>query len=199
MDFIKSLMDQGLLVLDKRTVMIVTISLSLLFLAKSLLEIWASKTNLTGTKITAIKEQLVIEEKYSAEREEYTKKYLNLCELLAQARTKVDESALYKIHEATTAFLSDFSRFITHYAFIQKHGFKNKIELMNMRGDVLVCLHLYLVLYELLHCNLKLNCDFSFSRVKSLYLFLNQGILNAIKTHICHREVLKVKKIGSDK
>lgn len=51
------------------------------------------------------------------------------------------------IYEALICFLRDYSSYLMQYAFIQKHGFKNKIKLAVVIDDVYHCIELYQMIY----------------------------------------------------
>jgi len=195
------LLENSGLVIDKTTAILIAVVVSLLAVVKSILELWASKWNISGTKISSMKEQLEMEKSYSDKRDAFKEKYKTFTnETALLAGGTIDEAAVRNVYDKFIEFLSDYSYYVIQYSFIQKNGFKNKIGLSVLRGDVYDCIESYLVLYDLCQSpELKGRFAFSFSQIKALYLFVSNGARGTLRTHIAHRKILKAKKVDKNK
>ena len=199
---LNSFIEHGVILLDRETAVVAAIILAALWLVKSLLELGNSKLRMKGSKIKSIKMQLELERSFDAERAKYLGQYEHLQSLLEELKQKVmDSEALYqlscRIYDALVRFLRDYSSYLMQYAFIQKHGFKNKIKLAVVIDDVYHCIELYQMIYTFFQ-EIDSPYDtffFDYSQIKPLVLFVNSGIGGKVRNLIYHREVLQIKNM----
>lgn len=199
---VSSFIEHGIILLDRETAVVVATILAMLWLIKSFLKLGNSKLRIKGNKIESIKTQLELERSFDAERAKYLEQYEHLQSLLEELTQKVmDPEALGQlsgcIYEALICFLRDYSSYLMQYAFIRKHGFKNKIKLAVVIDDVYHCIELYQMIYAFFQeFDSPYNAPFfNYSQIKPLVLFVNRGINGKVRNLIYHREVLQIKKI----